>query len=58
MLIWTIPTIVRIYQAVTDKRAPFGIATLDKVCVVIQGFADAVIYGKFFTSSHPSSYFG
>lgn len=64
MLIWTIPTTIRIYQSVTGKPAPFGIATVDKVrtrffkpflavawltsaqaCIVIQGFADAVIYG-------------
>lgn len=31
MLIWTIPTVIRIYQAVTGKAAPFGIATIDKV---------------------------
>ncbi|KAH7114210.1 G protein-coupled glucose receptor regulating Gpa2-domain-containing protein [Dendryphion nanum] len=45
MLIWTIPTTIRIYQSVTGKSAPFGIATVDKACIVIQGFADAVIYG-------------
>lgn len=45
MLIWTIPTVVRIYQAVTGKAAPFGIATVDKSCIVIQGFADALVYG-------------
>ncbi|KAF2869668.1 G protein-coupled glucose receptor regulating Gpa2-domain-containing protein [Massariosphaeria phaeospora] len=45
MLIWTIPTSIRIYQSVTGKPAPFGIATVDKACIVIQGFADAVIYG-------------
>ncbi|KAF2496188.1 family A G protein-coupled receptor-like protein [Lophium mytilinum] len=45
MVIWTIPTAVRIYQAVTGKPAPFGIATVDKSCIVIQGFADALIYG-------------
>ena len=32
MLIWTIPTVIRIYQAVTGKVAPFGIATVDPVC--------------------------
>lgn len=31
MLIWTIPTSIRIYQSVTKKSAPFGIATVDKV---------------------------
>ncbi|KAJ4301897.1 hypothetical protein N0V90_003993 [Kalmusia sp. IMI 367209] len=45
MLIWTIPTSIRIYQSVTHTPAPFGIATVDKACIVIQGFADAVIYG-------------
>jgi hypothetical protein len=45
MLIWTIPTTIRIYQSVTGKPAPFGIATVDKACIVIQGFADAIIYG-------------
>ncbi|OCL12081.1 hypothetical protein AOQ84DRAFT_386363 [Glonium stellatum] len=45
MLIWTIPTAIRIYQSVTGKAAPFGIATADKACIVIQGFADALIYG-------------
>ncbi|KAF2679966.1 hypothetical protein K458DRAFT_393235 [Lentithecium fluviatile CBS 122367] len=45
MLIWTIPTTIRIYQSVTGTPAPFGIATVDKACIVIQGFADAIIYG-------------
>jgi hypothetical protein len=31
MLIWTIPTTIRIYQATTGHAAPFGIATVDKV---------------------------
>jgi hypothetical protein len=31
MLIWTIPTTIRIYQATTGKSAPFGIGTVDKV---------------------------
>jgi hypothetical protein len=31
MLIWTIPTSIRIYQSITGKPAPFGIATVDKV---------------------------
>jgi hypothetical protein len=31
MIIWTIPTAVRIYQAISGKPAPFGIATVDKV---------------------------
>lgn len=45
MLIWIVPTTIRIYQATTDKPAPFSVATVDKACIVIQGFADAVIYG-------------
>ncbi|KAF2120849.1 G protein-coupled glucose receptor regulating Gpa2-domain-containing protein [Lophiotrema nucula] len=45
MFIWTIPTSLRIYQTVTGKAAPFGIATVDKACIVVQGFADALIYG-------------
>lgn len=45
MLIWTIPTTIRIYQATTGHRAPFGIATVDKACIVIQGLADALVYG-------------
>lgn len=45
MLIWTIPTTIRIYQAMTGRRAPFGIATVDKACIVIQGLADALVYG-------------
>lgn len=32
MLIWTIPTAVRIYQSVTGKPTSFGIATVDKAC--------------------------
>ncbi|KAF2654376.1 hypothetical protein K491DRAFT_717196 [Lophiostoma macrostomum CBS 122681] len=52
MLIWTIPTAIRIYQAVTKRPAPFGIATVDKACIVIQGFADAIIYGVNETSLH------
>ncbi|KAF2202701.1 hypothetical protein GQ43DRAFT_413143 [Delitschia confertaspora ATCC 74209] len=52
MLIWTIPTSIRIYQSVTGKPAPFGIATVDKACIVIQGFADAIIYGVNETSLH------
>ncbi|KAF2018667.1 hypothetical protein BU24DRAFT_488753 [Aaosphaeria arxii CBS 175.79] len=50
MLIWTIPTTIRIYQSVTGKAAPFGIATTDKACIVVQGFADAIIYGVSETS--------
>lgn len=35
LLIWSIPTSIRIYQAVTGNPAPFGIATVDKVENVI-----------------------
>ncbi|PMD39780.1 hypothetical protein L207DRAFT_634295 [Hyaloscypha variabilis F] len=45
MFIWTIPTAIRIYQATTGKAAPFGIATVDKSCIVVQGFADSLVYG-------------
>ncbi|KUJ22374.1 uncharacterized protein LY89DRAFT_728527 [Mollisia scopiformis] len=45
MVIWTIPTSIRIYQATTGKSAPFAIGTVDKACIVIQGFADAIVYG-------------
>ncbi|KAE8440800.1 hypothetical protein EG329_006556 [Mollisiaceae sp. DMI_Dod_QoI] len=45
MFIWTIPTAIRIYQATTGESAPFGVGTVDKSCIVIQGFADAIIYG-------------
>jgi len=45
MMIWAIPTSIRIYQSVSGKPAPFGIATVDKSCIVIQGFADAIVYG-------------
>ncbi|KAH8600181.1 G protein-coupled glucose receptor regulating Gpa2-domain-containing protein [Bisporella sp. PMI_857] len=45
MIIWTVPTTIRIYQATTNKAAPFAIGTVDKSCIVIQGFADAVVYG-------------
>lgn len=31
VLIWTIPTSIRIYQSVKGVPAPFGIATVDKV---------------------------
>lgn len=31
VLIWIIPTAIRIYQASTGKKAPFWIATIDKV---------------------------
>ncbi|KAH6675579.1 G protein-coupled glucose receptor regulating Gpa2-domain-containing protein [Halenospora varia] len=45
ILIWTIPTTIRIYQSTTGKSAPFAIGTVDKACIVFQGFADAIVYG-------------
>jgi len=35
MLIWTIPTTIRIYQATTGKAAPFGIGTVDKASPLV-----------------------
>jgi hypothetical protein len=35
ILIWTIPTTIRIYQASTGKAAPFAIATVDKVGTIL-----------------------
>ena len=46
MLIWALPTSIRIYQAVTGKPAGFSVATADKACIVIQGLMDAIVYGK------------
>jgi hypothetical protein len=31
ILIWTLPTAIRIYQASTGKPAPFALQTVDKV---------------------------
>jgi hypothetical protein len=31
MLIWTVPTTIRIYQATTGRSAPFAVGTVDKV---------------------------
>lgn len=39
MLIWTIPTTIRIYQSVKGKPAPFGIATVDKVSASLFTFS-------------------
>jgi hypothetical protein len=44
-VIWTLPTSIRIYQTVTSRSAPWQLQTVDKACIVIQGFVDAVIYG-------------
>ena len=35
MLIWAIPTTIRIYQSVSGRAAPFGIATVDKASAVV-----------------------
>ncbi|KAF2671489.1 hypothetical protein BT63DRAFT_218957 [Microthyrium microscopicum] len=45
MLIWSIPTAIRIYQSTTGKPAPTALATVDKGCIVVQGLCDALIYG-------------
>lgn len=44
-VIWTLPTAIRIYQTVTGQPAPWQLQTIDKACIVLQGFVDAVIYG-------------
>jgi hypothetical protein len=44
-IVWTLPTSIRIYQTVSDHRAPWQLQTVDKACIVLQGFVDAVIYG-------------
>ncbi|SPO01563.1 uncharacterized protein DNG_04236 [Cephalotrichum gorgonifer] len=49
MLIWVLPTAVRIFQSTKDTPAPFALQTIDKACIVIQGFVDAIIYGQFHT---------
>jgi len=45
MLIWALPTSIRIYQAATGRPAPFALQTVDKACIVVQGLVDAIIYG-------------
>ncbi|KAJ4153460.1 hypothetical protein LMH87_009945 [Akanthomyces muscarius] len=45
MLIWALPTAIRIYQAVSGHSASFPIATVDKSCIVVQGLCDALVYG-------------
>ncbi|CAM1511853.1 Fc.00g093660.m01.CDS01 [Cosmosporella sp. VM-42] len=45
MLIWTLPTAVRIYQTTQGSPAPFALQTVDKSCIVLQGLIDAIIYG-------------
>jgi len=44
-IIWLLPTTIRIYQTVSSHRAPWQLQTVDKACIVIQGFVDALIYG-------------
>jgi len=44
-LIWSLPTGIRIYQATTARPAPWQLQTVDKMCVVMQGLVDAIIYG-------------
>ncbi|KAK3991257.1 hypothetical protein QBC44DRAFT_323920 [Cladorrhinum sp. PSN332] len=44
-IIWTLPTCIRIYQTITGQSAPWQIQTIDKACIVLQGFIDAIIYG-------------
>ncbi|SPJ78519.1 uncharacterized protein FTOL_06908 [Fusarium torulosum] len=45
MIVWTLPTAIRIYQTITHTPSPFALQTLDKACIVSQGVVDAVIYG-------------
>lgn len=45
ILIWILPTVVRIYQLSTGKAVRFEIGLLDKSCIVVQGFVNAVVYG-------------
>jgi len=44
-IVWSLPTGIRIYQTVTGQPAPWQLQTVDKACIVLQGFVDAVIYG-------------
>ena len=55
-IIWSLPTGIRIYQTVSGQPAPWQLATVDKACIVLQGFIDAVIYGA--TESSLSSWRG
>ncbi|KAL7758485.1 hypothetical protein ACKLNR_010912 [Fusarium oxysporum f. sp. zingiberi] len=45
MLVWTLPTAIRIYQTIKHTPAPFALQTIDKACIVSQGLVDAIIYG-------------
>lgn len=53
-IVWSLPTIVRIYQTISGQAAPWQAQTLDKACVVLQGVVDATIYGA--TESSLSSW--
>lgn len=44
-VIWSLPTVIRIYQTTTSQPAPWQLQTVDKVCIVVQGLVDAIIYG-------------
>ena len=41
MLIWTTPTVIRIYQASTGKSAPFAVTAIDKVRSISHGLCPA-----------------
>ncbi|KAF4447667.1 G-protein coupled receptor 1 [Fusarium austroafricanum] len=45
MIVWTLPTAIRIYQTIKHDPAPFALQTIDKACIVSQGLVDAIIYG-------------
>lgn len=40
VLIWILPTVIRVYQATSGDRAPFALGTIDKV--------------RLWSSAHPS----
>lgn len=44
-VVWSLPTSIRIYQTISGHPAPWQLATVDKACIVLQGFVDAIIYG-------------
>lgn len=44
-IVWSLPTCIRIYQTITGNPAPWQLQTIDKACIVLQGFVDAMIYG-------------
>ncbi len=62
LLIWAIPTSIRIYQAVTSNPAPFGIATVDKVenIVLLSSFlfifSSTAIFACFLSSRSEHNY--